>query len=118
VDILEFVDGMLRLKGEAKSSDVHMLMHHSRKVVNLVSEFMDELDTRLPLSFGPVANSNSSPDSPTGTGPKPELKSSPSMKATMSFKRDYRNPAAEAAIAQHENAKRSVFMGTMANVFG
>jgi len=43
VDIPEFVDGMQRLKGEAKSFDLHMMMHSNRQVLRMCSVLLDWL---------------------------------------------------------------------------
>mmetsp|Transcript_77107 Transcript_77107/g.204665 ORF Transcript_77107/g.204665 Transcript_77107/m.204665 type:complete len:291 (-) Transcript_77107:17-889(-) len=43
VSITEFVEGMQRLKGEAKSFDVHMMMHANRQVLHMCSGVFDWL---------------------------------------------------------------------------
>jgi len=41
IDISEFVEGLLRLKGEAKSFDVHMMMMQNRQVLQVCKDFME-----------------------------------------------------------------------------
>jgi len=49
IDIVEFVDGLLQLKGEAKSFDVHMMMMQNRQVLQTV---MAHLNTDQGTLFG------------------------------------------------------------------
>jgi len=41
VDLVEFVTGMQRLRGEAKSVDIHMMLHENRKMLGIVSGLVD-----------------------------------------------------------------------------
>jgi hypothetical protein len=43
VDILEFVTGMQKLRGEAKSVDIHMMMHQNMKTLQMVTGLVDAL---------------------------------------------------------------------------
>jgi len=57
VDIDEFIEGMQRIKGEAKSFDVHMLMQANRKVLRVCSRVCDLLMEH----FGAQAINTASP---------------------------------------------------------
>lgn len=41
VDLVEFVTGMQRLRGEAKSVDIHMMLHENRKMLGIVRGLVD-----------------------------------------------------------------------------
>jgi hypothetical protein len=47
VDLVEFVEGMQRLRGEAKSVDVHMMVNENRKMLQMVTGLMDLLEEQL-----------------------------------------------------------------------
>jgi len=41
VDLVEFVTGMQRLRGEAKSVDIHMMLHENQKMLSIVRGLVD-----------------------------------------------------------------------------
>merc|ERR550525_1000117 len=41
VDLVEFVEGMSNLRGEAKSVHIHMLLHENRRMLKVFAECMD-----------------------------------------------------------------------------
>jgi len=41
IDIVEFVEGVNKLKGDVKKSDLHMLIRQNCKVLNAIQEFID-----------------------------------------------------------------------------
>jgi hypothetical protein len=41
IDIEEFIEGLQRLKGEAKSFDIHMMMMQNRSVLKTVQDYLD-----------------------------------------------------------------------------
>jgi len=47
VDIVEFVTGMQRLRGEAKSVDIHMMVHENRKMLSMVTGLIDILGSTM-----------------------------------------------------------------------
>eukprot|EP00928_Gymnodinium_smaydae_P032882 TRINITY_DN23713_c0_g1_i1.p1 TRINITY_DN23713_c0_g1~~TRINITY_DN23713_c0_g1_i1.p1 ORF type:complete len:592 (-),score=94.03 TRINITY_DN23713_c0_g1_i1:52-1827(-) len=47
IDINEFLSGCLKIKGEAKSFDIHCLIYENSRIVHKWNQFMDYLDTGL-----------------------------------------------------------------------
>merc|ERR1712178_415691 len=47
VDIDEFCEGCLRLKGDARSFDINCMMYESRALLRLWVEFMEDLECRF-----------------------------------------------------------------------
>jgi Ca2+-binding EF-hand superfamily protein len=47
VDIVEFVTGMMKLKGQAKSSDMQLVLHENRKLMILFKGLVELLDRQL-----------------------------------------------------------------------
>eukprot|EP00929_Paragymnodinium_shiwhaense_P033695 TRINITY_DN18455_c0_g1_i4.p1 TRINITY_DN18455_c0_g1~~TRINITY_DN18455_c0_g1_i4.p1 ORF type:complete len:995 (+),score=282.94 TRINITY_DN18455_c0_g1_i4:87-3071(+) len=47
VDIEQFVHGCMRLKGEAKSIDVNMIMYENEKMMQKLAKFMDSCDRKF-----------------------------------------------------------------------
>lgn len=47
VDIDEFCEGCLRLRGEAKSFDIHCLMYENQRTLTKWKEFMKYVETKL-----------------------------------------------------------------------
>merc|ERR1711920_291403 len=47
VDIFEFVTGMLKLRGEAKSADIQLLMHESRRMLSLFRGLVDVVNEQI-----------------------------------------------------------------------
>merc|ERR1740123_1967431 len=58
IDIDEFCDGCMRLKGEAKSFDVHCMIYESTRLMNRWADFMDFSEERLNNIDGFVQRAN------------------------------------------------------------
>merc|ERR1712217_899791 len=52
VDIDEFCEGCLRLKGEAKSFDIHCLMYENQRMLGVWKEFMAFVEEHLDNGLG------------------------------------------------------------------
>merc|ERR1712217_649650 len=61
VDIEEFCDGCMQLKGEAKSYDIKVLMHEVLSIQKSLARFMVEVDGRL-SGLDSVYRSEGSPE--------------------------------------------------------
>merc|ERR1712194_336505 len=58
VDIEEFCEGCLRLKGDAKSFDIHCLMYENQRMLGMWKEFMSFVEEHLDVpadTNGPAA---------------------------------------------------------------
>merc|ERR1712032_1801651 len=60
VDLVEFVQGMQRLRGEAKSVDIHMMLYENRKMLRIVNGLVDYMGDKL----AEVGSEPASPKSP------------------------------------------------------
>jgi len=47
VDIDEFVEGCMRMRGQARSIDVHLLLYQNEKMVHRIQEFMQYVEEQL-----------------------------------------------------------------------
>lgn len=58
VSMDEFVEGCMRLKGQAKAFDVAVMTYHQKHLGKQLVDFMNEVQARLRYSNGTVAESN------------------------------------------------------------